>query len=119
MLSRDDFEKICFSLPHTTHVVQWGNASVFKVGGKIFAIYSRWDDEDYDVIGFKASDQSFAILPTQEGIRPAKYLARAKWVQVSHEAGWDDDTFRDYIKNAYQLIFEKLPKKVRTELEKQ
>jgi predicted DNA-binding protein (MmcQ/YjbR family) len=116
MLSRKQFEDYCASLPHTTHVVQWGNASVFKIGGKIFAIYSRWDDEDCDVINFKASDQSFTILPTQEGIRPAKYLARAKWVQVSEKAGWDDETFKAYIKNAYDLIFAKLPKKLRDEL---
>ena len=117
MLTRKQFEDYCFSLPHTTHVVQWGNASVFKIGGKIFAIYSRWDDGDRDIISFKASDQSFAILPTQDGIQAAKYLARAKWVQVSDEAGWDAETFHDYIKNAYDLIYAKLSKKVRTALE--
>lgn len=113
MISREDFEAYCFGLPHTTHVVQWGNASVFKVGGKIFAIYSRWDNEDKDIVSFKASEESFRILPEQTGIAPAKYLARAKWVQVSADAGWDVDTFQAYIENAYKLVFAKLPKKVR------
>ncbi|MCZ4271862.1 MmcQ/YjbR family DNA-binding protein [Maritalea porphyrae] len=117
MLTRVQFEVYCFSLPKVTHVVQWGNASVFKIGGKIFAIYSRWDDADQDIISFKCSDQSFAILPTQEGIRPAKYLARAKWVQISHKANWDEETCQAYIKQAYDIITAKLTKKTREELE--
>ncbi|MGJ8528477.1 MmcQ/YjbR family DNA-binding protein [Maritalea sp.] len=116
MLSREEFEAFCFTLPHATHVVQWGNASVFKIGGKIFALYSRWDDADCDVVNFKCSDQSFAILPTQEGIEPAKYLARAKWVQVREEAGWDEATFHAYIQQAYDIIVGKLTKKARAEL---
>lgn len=111
MLSREAFEAFCFNLPHTTHVVQWGNASVFKVGGKIFALYSGSDDQD--VVSFKASEESFRILPEQTGIEPARYLARAKWVQVNADAGWDDETFQAYIENAYKLVFAKLPKKTR------
>lgn len=116
MLSRDKFEEYCFSLPQATHVVQWGNASVFKIGGKIFAIYSRWDDEDRDTIGFKCSDQSFRILPEQMGIRPARYLARAKWVQVVDESGWDNDAYKAYIEQAYEIIKGKLTKAKRSEL---
>lgn len=117
MLTRIEFEEFCHELPKTTHVVQWGNASVFKIGGKIFAIYSKWDDEDKDSLNFKCSDDSFVILPEQEGIRPAKYLARAKWVQVCDDAGWDNDTCKAYIENAYQIILAKLPKKTRFELD--
>lgn len=116
MISREEFERFCFALPHTTHVVQWGNASVFKVGGKIFAIYSRWDNLDKDIVSFKASDDSFRILPEQPGIEPAKYLARAKWVQVNEEAGWSVEDFHAYIENAYKIVFAKLPKKVRDNL---
>lgn len=116
MITREQFENFCFSLPKVTHVVQWGNASVFKIGGKIFAIYSRWDDDDRDIISFKCSDQSFAILPTQEGIFPAKYLARAKWVQITDEAAWDEETCHAYIRQAYDIICGKLTKKARAEL---
>jgi len=117
MLTRSEFEAFCFSLPKVTHVVQWGNASVFKIGGKIFAIYSKWDDADHDIISFKCSDQSFSILPTQEGIHPAKYLARAKWVQISHKAEWDAPTCQTYINQAYEIILAKLTKKTRAELD--
>ena len=34
----DGFNDYCESLPATTYVVQWGDAHVWKVGGKVFAI---------------------------------------------------------------------------------
>ena len=40
------YNRFCKALPHTAHVVQWGEAHVWKVGGpkgKVFAIASRWD----------------------------------------------------------------------------
>ncbi len=37
-MTRDEFDSYCASLPHVTHVVQWGDASVWKIGGKVFAI---------------------------------------------------------------------------------
>ena len=81
-MTRDDFDAFCKSLPATTHVIQWGNASVWKVGGKIFAICSRWGDGDHQRIGFKCSDMSYSLLTQQDGMIPAPYLARAKWVQM-------------------------------------
>ena len=37
-MTRDEYNAFCASLPATTHVVQWGGADVWKVGGKVFAI---------------------------------------------------------------------------------
>ena len=37
-MTLDDYNGFCASLPGTTHVVQWGGAHVWKVGGKVFAI---------------------------------------------------------------------------------
>ncbi len=39
----DEFNTYCASLKHTTHVVQWGDSDVWKIGGKVFAI-GCWDD---------------------------------------------------------------------------
>src|SRR5262249_53547178 len=38
-----EFNRFCRSLRATTHVVQWGGAHVWKVGGKVFAI-GGWDE---------------------------------------------------------------------------
>ncbi len=43
-MNQRQFNAFCKTLPATTHVVQWGGASVWKVGGKVFAI--GWFDEE-------------------------------------------------------------------------
>ena len=42
-MTREDYDAFCGSLPHATHVVQWGDASVWKIGGKVFAIGGWFD----------------------------------------------------------------------------
>ncbi len=61
-MDRADFDEFCGSLKATTHVVQWGNASVWKVGGKIFAICSYWGQGPHQCISFKCSDLTYTIL---------------------------------------------------------
>ena len=53
-MTYDEFNAFCRSLPHTTHVVQWGGSHVWKVGGKVFAI-GGWDNGKYPGITFKVS----------------------------------------------------------------
>jgi len=120
-MNREQFNKFCSSLPTTTHVVQWGNADVWKIGGKIFAIGSRWGkaNAELDVkISFKCSDFSYSLLIEEQGIVPAPYLARAKWVQIETAGALNDDEISEYLRAAYKIIFSKLTKRVRLELAK-
>ena len=73
-MTREDYDAFCGSLPHATHVVQWGDASVWKIGGKVFAIGGWFDGPEFAVT-FKCSKTSFAILSELPGLRPAPYLA--------------------------------------------
>ena len=116
-MTRDEFDKFCASLPSTTNVIQWGNASVWKIGGKIFAICSFWGEGKFQKISFKCSDLNYQILCELPGIIPAPYLARAKWVQIQEEDAMSDEDLEDYIKSAFEIISSKLTKKVQKELE--
>jgi len=113
---REDFNSFCSTLTATTNVVQWGNASVWKVGGKIFSICTTWSDDRSDCISFKCSDLSFNILIEQEDIIPAPYLARAKWVQLQHPNVMDEADIKKYIQEAHRIISAKLTKKMQKEL---
>ncbi|MHA1564958.1 MAG: MmcQ/YjbR family DNA-binding protein [Alphaproteobacteria bacterium] len=115
-MTRTDFDAYCKSLKATTHVVQWGNASVWKIGGKIFAICSKWGDGEGTKIGFKCSELSYSILIEQPDIIPAPYLARAKWVQIETAEAMTDQDIRGYIDNAYASILGKLTKTTRKNL---
>ncbi len=115
-MTRDEFDEYCGSLKATTNVIQWGNASVWKVGGKIFAIAPVWGEGEHGKISFKCSDLSYQILCELEGIIPAPYLARAKWVQVQEDGALSDEDIKSYIEEAHSIIAAKLTKKRRSEL---
>lgn len=116
LFERAPFERLILGLPHTEIVVQWGGASVGKVGpkgaGKIFALLSDWSSAR-PALSFKCSEMSFMLLADMAGVRPAPYLARAKWVQVSDEAALSEDELAAYVTEAHRLIAAKLPKRLR------
>jgi predicted DNA-binding protein (MmcQ/YjbR family) len=111
------FNTFCASLPHTTHVVQWGGAHVWKVGGKVFAI--GWFDGSVDNgITFKCSPVSFEMLKEQEGCRPAPYLASRgmKWIQRTSPASLSDKDLKIYLRESHKLAAATLTKKMQREL---
>jgi predicted DNA-binding protein (MmcQ/YjbR family) len=108
------FNAYCKSLPHTTHVVQWGGSHVWKVGGKMFAVFSY---PKLAVMGitFKCSSFSFSLLIEQTGCRSAPYL-HSPWVQCISQETLDDASLKLYLKESYRIIFDALTKKKQKEL---
>ena len=115
-MTREEFNQFCKSLPQTTHVVQWGNSDVWKVGGKVFALCG-WAEEK-DAFTFKVSDLAFEILPDMPGLRPAPYLASRgmKWIQHYDDPGLSDEELKNHIQASYDMVVAKLTKKLRAEL---
>lgn len=116
MLARADFMTFCAGLKATTHVVQWGNADVWKVGGKVFAI-AGWN-KGRDAYTFKTTDLAYEVLQDAPGIRPAPYLASRgmKWLQVYDDPGLSEDSLKEHLVISYDLVVAKLTKKIRAEL---
>lgn len=116
-MTLDEYNDFCASLPATTHVVQWGGAHVWKVGGKVFAI-AGWDEGDVTYVTFKCSELAFSILKEQAGLRPAPYLASRgmSWIQRQTPETMDDDSLKDYLRESHRLVVLKLTRKVRAEL---
>ena len=115
-MTREEFDSFCQTLKATENVIQWGDASVWKIGGKIFALCSLWGEGKEPKVAFKCSDLSFTLLSEQPGIIPAPYLARAKWVQIADVDALSDEDMRAYITEAHRLISAKLTKAKRAEL---
>ena len=116
-MTLDEYNDFCASLPHTTHVVQWGGAHVWKVGGKVFAI-AGWSDGEALAVTFKCSPAAFDILGEQPGLRPAPYLASRgmNWIQRQSDEAMDDSALCDYLTESHRLAAEGLTKKKRREL---
>ncbi len=115
-MTRDDYNTFCATLPQSTHVVQWGNSDVWKVGGKLFAVCG-WA-EGRDAFTFKVSDLAYEVLSDQPGLRPAPYLASRgmKWIQHYDAPGLPDEELKDHIRASYDMAVAKLTKKLRAEL---
>ena len=103
-------------MPHATHVVQWGNADVYKVGGKVFAIIGMGDSGD--TVTFKTSELAFEVLSDSPGLRPAPYMASRglKWIQHYDRPGLSDDSLRDHIAASFDMVVAGLSKKRRIEM---
>lgn len=116
-MTLDEYNDFCASLPAATHVVQWGGAHVWKVGGKVFAI-AGWDEGDVTYVTFKCSELAFSILKEQAGLRPAPYLASRgmSWIQRQTKQTMDDGALRDYLSESHRLVSQKLTRKVRVGL---
>ena len=116
-MTLDEYNVFCGGLAHATHVVQWGDAHVWKIGGKVFAI-AGWQDGDELGVTFKTSELSFEILKDQQGCRPAPYLAARgmKWIQRTGYETLSDDDLREYLQKSYQLVGSGLTKKKQREL---
>jgi len=110
------FEKHCLRLPHATKNVQWEGTSVFKVGGKMFAIAGGFIESFGGGFMFKTSDMAYAMLIEQNLARPAPYLARAKWVQLVSKDALPDPELVGYLIQAHALIVARLTRKLRKEL---
>jgi predicted DNA-binding protein (MmcQ/YjbR family) len=106
------FEARCLRLPAATKVVQWEGTSVFKVGGKMFALSGGFTASYM----FKVSDMAYAMLIEHGVARPAPYLARARWVQLVGNNALPDAELTAYLAQAHALIVAKLTRKSRKAL---
>jgi len=110
----DNVRQFCLAMPHAKESLQWGNDLVMKVGGKMFAVivlepHSVW-------LSFKCTPEDFAELTERSGIIPAPYVARYHWVALESKDALTTAELRHQLRRSYQLVFEKLPKKVRAAL---
>ncbi|NRB00094.1 MAG: MmcQ/YjbR family DNA-binding protein [Rhodobacteraceae bacterium] len=115
-MTRSEFNTFCAGLAATGHVVQWGDADVWKVGGKVFAICG-WHD-GHEAFTFKAGEIAYEVLKDEPGIRPAPYLASRgmKWLQVYEPHGMSEQMLKDHLVMSYDLVAAGLSKKRRSEL---
>jgi predicted DNA-binding protein (MmcQ/YjbR family) len=106
------FDAACRALPGVTMDRPWGDDEVYKVGGRMFAVYGPAKGG----FSFKASDIAFEVLTETGPGRPAPYLARAKWVWFDDLASLEEAEVTDWLKTAHRLVAAKLTKKGRAEL---
>jgi predicted DNA-binding protein (MmcQ/YjbR family) len=112
----DWIRDFCRALPHTTEDVQWEHNLLFRIAGKIFCITNLEPGNGPSKIAFKCTPEKFAELVEIEGIIPAPYMARNHWVALTEMSALRQAEIKECIRNSYQLVLEKLPKKTQAAL---
>lgn len=114
-MDHETLRNFCLSLPHTTEGFPFDESSlVFKVHGKLFAILSL--DAQPPRINLKNDPEiNLALRDEHEGILPGYHMNKAHWntVLVDQRLPWP--LVQELISTSYNLIWQKLPKKLKQE----
>ncbi|MFI5219635.1 MAG: MmcQ/YjbR family DNA-binding protein [Bacteroidia bacterium] len=105
----EEIRKYCLELPHVTEDVKWENDLCFLLAEKMFVVTCL-------VLPFRVS---FAVKPDEfdelietDGIIPAPYMARNKWIQVQDENRFTKKEWEYFLMQAYEIKKNKLPKNI-------
>lgn len=106
--------KTCLSMKGATEDIKWGSDLCFCVGAKMFCVTGVESPELF--VSLKVQKEEFDELIERPGISPAPYVARYKWILVEGSDVLTKAEWLHFIKQSYQLVHNKLPKKIRDSL---
>ncbi len=98
----DSLRKLCLSLSGATENLQWEEELCFKVRGKIFAMVGLGSVPQR--LTFKCKPETFAELTEREGIVPAPYVGRYKWVQLERLDVLPDIEVKSLVRESYDMV---------------
>lgn len=110
-MNLEQLRKFCLSFPGATEDIKWGADLCFCVGAKMFCVTNA--DSISGGISLKCTPDKFAELIEREGIDPAAYVGRYKWVSIHDLNAVTPVELKSLIETSYQLVLEKLPARIR------
>jgi predicted DNA-binding protein (MmcQ/YjbR family) len=116
-MSIEELQNICRQLPGVTEDIKWEHDLVFSVGEKMFCVVGL--DQSPTTASFKVKDDEFEEISNWPGFKPAPYVARYKWVWIEDIHKMKKTDWEKYILKSYELVKNKLPLKLRKQLELQ
>jgi predicted DNA-binding protein (MmcQ/YjbR family) len=112
-MTTEQLRTFCLELKGTKEDVKWEDHLCFLIGGKMYCVTGF---SDSDNVSLKVKDEQFDALCEREGIIPAPYMARSKWISVTDRKSLSAKEWKDYIRQSYSMIAAKLTQKARKEL---
>src|SRR2546429_3133897 len=108
-----EFREYCLSKPDATEGTPFGeDVLVFKVGGKMFALMSL--DGIPATVNLKCDpDRALELRDRYEQVRPGYHMNKKHWNTVEIDSGMADTELRKMIDHSYELVAQKLPRKMR------
>lgn len=112
-MSETEVAAYCLSLPGAREDYKWGGIRVFSVAGsKMFTVL----DLAGAGLSFKVADELFLGYCDRPGVRPAPYLARARWISMASPYPMGRDELCDLLRRSHQLVVQRLPKRLQVGL---
>ena len=108
----DWIRKLCLSFPDVTEDMPWGDDLCFKIRGKIFTGIVLSDGR-FPRITLKCAPETFHELLEIEGISPAPYVGRYKWVMLANSNVLSANELESLIRQSYELVSAKAPKQTK------
>jgi predicted DNA-binding protein (MmcQ/YjbR family) len=107
----EQLRKFCLSFPGATEDIKWGADLCFCVGEKMFCVTGA--DSIEGGLSLKCTPEKFEELIEREGIDPAAYVGRYKWVRISDLDAVTPKELKELIGESYRQVFDKLPPKLK------
>jgi predicted DNA-binding protein (MmcQ/YjbR family) len=104
-----DLKRLCLRMPGAAEEFPFGEGiSVFKVGGKMFAL-SRLDGDPLQVSLKCEPVLADQLRLTYPSIRPGYHLNKRHWNTVTLDGSLPDRMVRDMVEDSYDLVVDGLP----------
>ena len=112
------------ALPHTvdstTESSHWGDKIVFRVGareqGGLMFCQFDFKADDRIVLSFATEPARFHELLEREGIVPAPYRARLRWIALERADLVSHRELEDLLRQAHAVTLNRLPARIRKTL---
>jgi len=104
----DEIRAFCLSFPDVTEDLPWAEDLCFKVRGKIF-VGLALSDGRFPRLTLKSSPETFHELLETEGITPAPYVGRYKWIQIASSNLLPASEMESLIRKSYELVAARAP----------
>ncbi|MGH2981064.1 MAG: MmcQ/YjbR family DNA-binding protein [Solirubrobacterales bacterium] len=115
-MTTDRLRKSCLARPEATEGFPFGpEVSVFKVGGKIFAI-SSLQSSPLRVSVKCEPELAEQLRATYAAVAPGHHLNKRHWNTVTLDGTLPDEMVFDMLEDSYDLVVEGLPRRVRDAL---
>ena len=101
----ESIRRFCLSFLDAKENLQWREDLCFKVRGKIFAVLDL--GSVLQRLSLKSSPAKFAELIELEGIIPAPYVGRYKWVLLERLSVLPTPELKDLIRESYAMVASK------------
>ncbi|PHN06182.1 MmcQ/YjbR family DNA-binding protein [Flavilitoribacter nigricans] len=115
-MNLEEFREYCLSKKGVEETFPFGEETlVFKVMGKMFALTGL--DSETATANLKCDPlRAVELRESHPQIIPGYHMNKKHWNTVELETGLDNELLTELIDHSYDLVVEKMPKKLREEL---